>query len=91
LTGVDLSAFQFKIGRGCGHCRGTGYKGRKSIAEILHLTDSIRELIIDKAPIRRIKEAAVAGGTRFLRDSALDLVKAGETTLTEINRVTFVV
>jgi len=90
LTGVDLSAFQFKIGRGCGHCRGTGYKGRKSIAEILHLTDSIRELIIDKAPIRRIKEAAVAGGTRFLRDSALDLVKAGETTLTEINRVTFV-
>jgi general secretion pathway protein E len=90
LAGADLSAFRFRIGRGCGHCRGTGYKGRKSIAEILHLTDAIRELIVEKAPIRRIKEAAVADGTRFLRDSAMDLVKAGETTLTEINRVTFV-
>jgi general secretion pathway protein E len=90
LTDADLSGFRFRIGRGCGHCRGTGYKGRKSIAEILHLTDAIRELIVDKAPIRRIKEAAVADGTRFLRDSAMDLVKAGETTLTEINRVTFV-
>jgi general secretion pathway protein E len=90
LSGVDLSGFKFRIGRGCGNCRGTGYKGRKSIAEILLLTDAIRELIVDKAPIRRIKEAAVADGTRFLRDSAMDLVKAGETTLTEINRVTFV-
>ena len=90
LAGADLSAFQFRIGRGCGHCRGTGYKGRKSIAEILLLTDAIRELIVDKAPIRRIKEAAVADGTRFLRDSAMDLVRTGETTLTEINRVTFV-
>jgi general secretion pathway protein E len=89
LTGADLSGYKFRIGRGCGHCRGTGYKGRKSIAEILHLTDAIRELIVDRAPIRRIKEAAVANGTRFLRDSALDLVQAGETTLTEINRVTF--
>ncbi len=90
LTGLDLSAYRFRIGRGCGHCRGTGYKGRKSIAEILHLTDAIRELIVDKAPIRRIKDAAVANGTRFLRDSAMDLVRAGETTLAEINRVTFV-
>jgi general secretion pathway protein E len=90
LAGLDLSAYRFRIGRGCGHCRGTGYKGRKAIAEILHLSDAIRELIVEKAPIRRIKEAAVAHGTRFLRDSAMDLVKAGETTLTEINRVSFV-
>ena len=90
LAHANLSAFRFRIGRGCGHCRGTGYKGRKSIAEILHLTDAIRELIVEKAPVRRIKEAAVADGTRFLRDSAMDLVKSGETTLMEINRVTFV-
>jgi general secretion pathway protein E len=90
LADVDLSAFRFRIGRGCGHCRGTGYKGRKSIAEILILTDAIRELIVGKAPIRRIKEAALADGTRFLRDSAMDMVKSGETTLMEINRVTFV-
>jgi general secretion pathway protein E len=90
LAGVDLSEYRFCVGRGCGHCRGTGYKGRKSIAEILLLTDAIRELIVEKAPVRRIKEAAIANGTRFLRDSAMDLVRAGETTLTEINRVTFV-
>jgi general secretion pathway protein E len=90
LTGQDLSAYRFRVGRGCGQCRGSGYKGRKAIAEILHLSDEIRELIVEKAPIRRIKEAAQAHGTRFLRDSALRLVQAGETTLTEINRVTFV-
>jgi general secretion pathway protein E len=90
LAGVDVSAYRFRTGRGCGHCRGTGYKGRKAIAEILHLSDAIRELIVAKAPIRQIKEAAVAHGTRFLRDSAMDLVKSGDTTLTEINRVTFV-
>lgn len=90
LDAADLSGFQFRVGRGCGHCRGTGFKGRKSIAEVLLLTDAIRELIVDKAPIRRIKEAALADGTRFLRDSAMDMVRAGETTLTEINRVTFV-
>jgi general secretion pathway protein E len=90
LAGADLSGFRFRAGRGCGHCRGTGYKGRKAIAEVLSLTDEIRELIVDRAPIRKIKEAAVRHGTRFLRESALDLVRAGETTLAEINRVTLV-
>jgi general secretion pathway protein E len=78
------------LSRGCGHCRGSGYRGRKAISEMLLLTDELRELITSKEPIRRVKEAARAGGTRFLRDSALDLVARGETTLTEINRVTLV-
>jgi general secretion pathway protein E len=90
LSDVDISEFRFRAGRGCGHCRGTGYKGRKAIAEVLSLNDEIREMIVDRAPIRRIKEAAVRHGTRFLRESALDLVRTGETTLTEINRVTLV-
>ncbi len=90
LARTDVSAFQFRVGRGCGHCRGTGYKGRKAIAEILHVTDPIRELIVGRAPVSRIKEAAVAGGTRFLRAAAVDLVRLGETTLMEVNRVTFV-
>jgi general secretion pathway protein E len=90
LSGVDVGGFSFRAGRGCGQCRGTGYKGRKAIAEVLSLNDEIRELIVDRAPIRRIKEAAVRHGTRFLRESALDLVRAGETTLAEINRVTLV-
>jgi general secretion pathway protein E len=90
LADVDVSGFRFRAGRGCGNCRGSGYKGRKAIAEVLHLNDAIRELIVARAPIRQIKDAARANGTHFLRESAVDLVRVGETTLTEINRVTFV-
>ena len=90
LTREIVADFKFRAGKGCGSCRGSGYKGRRAIAEILHLTDSIRELIVARAPIRQIKEAIRENGTRFLRESALNLVRQGETTLMEINRVTFV-
>ncbi len=90
LDGQDLSGFKFHVGLGCGQCRGTGYKGRRAIAEILDLDDEIREMIVSQAPIRQVKEAARKKGTRFLRESALDLVRNGVTTLQEINRVTFV-
>ena len=86
----ELGSFTFRAGRGCGHCRGTGFKGRKAIAEILCLNDEIRELIVAREPMRRIREAAARTGTRFLRDAAIGMVKRGETTLREINRVTFV-
>ncbi len=79
-----------RAGRGCGHCHGTGYRGRKAIAEVLNLNDAIRELIIARQPVRLIREAARANGTRFLRESAMELVLRGETTLQEINRVTLV-
>ncbi len=84
----DVHDYLFMQGKGCGDCRGTGYKGRRSIAEILTLNDEIRELIVDKRPIRQIKQAAYENGTRSLRLAALDLVKRGATTLTEIKRVT---
>ena len=90
LSIEDAQGYHFMAGSGCGHCRGTGYKGRKAIAEMLHLNDEIRELIVAREPIRRIKDAARRNGTRYLRESALDLVKKGGTTLQEINRVTFV-
>jgi general secretion pathway protein E len=77
-------------GSGCGECRGTGFKGRKAIGELLVLNDELRELIIARAPARKLKEAARAAGTVPLRDAAMQLVNAGETTLEEINRVTFV-
>ncbi|MDH5222736.1 MAG: ATPase, T2SS/T4P/T4SS family, partial [Betaproteobacteria bacterium] len=77
-------------GLGCGRCRGTGYRGRKAIAELLVMNDDFREMIVARSPARRLKEAARAAGTRTLREAALELVKAGETTLEEINRVTFV-
>ena len=88
LERLEVGDYLFMHGKGCGDCRGTGYKGRRSIAEILTLNDEIRELIVDKQPIRRIKAAAQANGTRSLRLAALDLVKRGATTLDEIRRVT---
>jgi general secretion pathway protein E len=90
LTQAEAAGYRFMAGRGCGNCRGTGYKGRKAIAEILLLNDELRELISARAPIRAIKEVAEKQGTRSLRQAALALVKSGETTLEEINRVTFV-
>ncbi|WP_211444606.1 GspE/PulE family protein [Collimonas humicola] len=88
LTSAQVKDYQFKQGTGCGDCRGTGYKGRKAIAEILTLSDEIREMVIEKSPIRQIKEAARRNGTRSLREAALSLVRSGDTTLDEIKRVT---
>jgi general secretion pathway protein E len=88
LTRADAQDFKFMTGKGCGDCRGTGYKGRRAIAEILILTDELRELIVDKTPIRRIKELARKQGTRTLREAALVLARNGDTTLAEVNRVT---
>jgi general secretion pathway protein E len=85
-----MQDFRFRHGSGCGICRGTGYRGRKGIAEILTLNDELRELIVERASLRLIKEAARRSGTRFLRDSALNLVASGHTTLEEVNRVTLV-
>lgn len=80
--------FEFVQGQGCGDCRGTGYKGRKAIAEILTLNDRLRELIANRGSISEIKHEAQRSGTRLLRDAALDLVRQGMTTLEEMARVT---
>ncbi|HEY5763309.1 MAG TPA: GspE/PulE family protein [Rhodocyclaceae bacterium] len=90
LKRKDVEGYTFKVGRGCGHCRGTGYQGRKAIAEILLVNDEIREMILRGEPVRRLREVAAAHGTHSLRESALECVRRGETTLQEINRVTFV-
>jgi len=79
--------FVFRVGRGCAQCRGTGFKGRKAVAEVLLLDDELREMIVTREPVRRIRELACSKGTRVLRDAALDLVRSGETSLQEINRV----
>jgi general secretion pathway protein E len=90
LTTAAVESFDFRAGRGCGQCRGTGYKGRTAIAEILMLTDELREMIVGRESIRSLKEAARANGTHFLREAAVDLVHQGRTDLEEINRVTVV-
>jgi type IV pilus assembly protein PilB len=80
----------FYEGLGCIECNGTGYKGRMAICELLDLTDRIREMILDRRPTSEIKKAAREEGMRFLRESAVERVLEGVTTLREINKVTFV-
>lgn len=77
-------------GAGCLECSGTGYHGRTAICELLDLTDRIREMIIDRRPTSEIKRAAREEGMVTLRESGLSKIKQGQTTLREINKVTFV-
>jgi type IV pilus assembly protein PilB len=92
-SGLDpnrYSDFTFFEGGGCIECNGTGYRGRLAIAELLNLSDNIRQLVLDRRSAAEIKRAAKAEGMRFLRESALQKVFAGETSLHDINKVTFV-
>jgi type IV pilus assembly protein PilB len=80
----------FADSAGCKECNFTGYRGRKAITEFLDLSDRIREMILEKRPSSEIRKAAISEGMTTLRQSALAKVLAGETTLKEINRVTFI-
>jgi type II secretory ATPase GspE/PulE/Tfp pilus assembly ATPase PilB-like protein len=80
----------FYDGPGCIECGGTGFKGRTAICELLNLSDRIREMILDRRPASEVKKAAHEDGMRFLRESAIEKVLTGLTTLREINKVTFV-
>ncbi len=80
----------FYEGAGCIECGGTGYKGRIAICELLDLSDNIREMILGRRPTTEIKKAARDEGMRFLRESAVEQLLKGVTTLREINKVTFV-
>src|SRR6202163_1741238 len=84
------STHTFYEGLGCIECGGTGYKGRTAICELLDLSDRIREMILEKRPTSEIKKQARDEGMRFLRESAVERVLEGSTTLREINKVTFV-
>jgi len=77
-------------GAGCLECSGTGFRGRTAICELLDLSDKIREMIIDRRPTSEIKRAAKEEGMEFLRESGISRVRAGITTLREINKVTFI-
>jgi general secretion pathway protein E len=88
LSRADVEDFQFIRGRGCGDCRGTGYRGRKAVAEILVMNPEIAEMVVERKSVRQLMEAAQRNGTRSLYDDALRLVSRGETTLEEVRRVT---
>jgi type IV pilus assembly protein PilB len=92
-SGLDLNEWKnrpFYEGVGCIECSGTGFRGRTAIHELLDLTDRIREMILDRKPSSEIRKAAQQEGMHFLRESALDKVRTGVTTLKEINKVTFI-
>jgi type IV pilus assembly protein PilB len=92
-SGLDpeqWSRVPFYEGQGCIECAGTGFRGRSAIHELLDLSDRIREMILAKKPTSEIRRAAREEGMRFLRESALDKVRLGMTTLKEINKVTFI-
>ncbi len=90
LRPQEWSDVAFYEGQGCIECAGTGYHGRTAIHELLDLTDRIRDLILEKRPSSEIRKAAHEEGMTFLRESALKKVRAGVTTLKEINKVTFI-
>jgi type II secretory ATPase GspE/PulE/Tfp pilus assembly ATPase PilB-like protein len=92
-SGLDpaiYAEFVFYEGSGCIECSGTGFHGRLAVSELMDLSDHIRELILDKRPASEIRRAAKEEGMTFLRESALEQVLRGVTTLREINKVTFV-
>jgi type IV pilus assembly protein PilB len=80
----------FAEGAGCLECSGTGHHGRTAICELLDLTDRIREMIVDRRPTSEIKRVACEEGMITLRESGLAKIRAGITTVKEINKVTFV-
>ena len=91
--GLNPARFRDRVyymSTGCEVCNQTGYRGRTAIHELLDMSDNIRELIIARKPGSEVRRTAVAEGLGSLRESALRLVFEGQTTLHEINRVTFV-
>jgi len=90
LKGDEWRDFEFAEGEGCIECGGTGYRGRTAIHELLDMSDHIRELILEKKPSSEISRAAREEGMASLRESAIDKVRQGITTLREINKVTFI-
>jgi len=92
-SGLSVERFRsrkFYSAKGCEQCKGTGYKGRKAIIEMVELDDDLKELFISRAPPAKLKRHAAEAGAVFLREAAVNEVIQGETTLKEANRVTFV-
>lgn len=92
-SGLDPKIYKeqtFYEAQGCSECSYTGYRGRTAIAELLELSDEIREMILDKKPLSEVKKRAKAEGMIFLREVGMEKVLKGTTSLKELNKVTFV-
>ncbi len=94
-SGLDINkmtdhAFYREKELGCDICKGSGFKGRRAIIEFIEMTDEMKEIFLEKQSISALKRKARETGTKFLREAALNLVMAGETSVAEANRVTFI-
>jgi len=92
-SGLDPDLYHDQVfyeSDGCGECEGTGFGGRTAVAEVLDMSDRIRQMILERRPAAEIKQATREEGMTFLRECALEKVFTGVTTLREINKVTFV-
>ena len=89
-SGRMASTFRFTKAAGCLECGGTGFRGRTAIHELLDLTEQIREMILERRPASEIRRVAREEGMTFLRESAIERVREGITTLREANKVTFI-
>jgi len=85
-----MNGKSFYNAKGCPNCKGTGYKGRSAIIELIELDDDFKTLFINRSPVSVIKKKSLESGTVFLRQAALKEVFSGNTTLAEANRVTFI-
>jgi type IV pilus assembly protein PilB len=88
LTREDVAGRPFYYGTGCKKCKNTGYKGRKSLVELMVVDSSIRELIYANAPTSKIRDRAIANGMTTMRDDGLDAIYKGITTVDEVVKYT---
>lgn len=89
MKSEDGTPITFSRGRGCDYCKGTGYKGRIGIYELMPITDNIRDMILNKDSSYRIKETAIQEGMKTLRDDAMEKILLELTTLEESLRVIY--
>jgi type II secretory ATPase GspE/PulE/Tfp pilus assembly ATPase PilB-like protein len=89
LSTETTQGVKFYRGKGCEHCRGTGYKGRTGIYELMTVNDEIRDLALQRASGHQVKEAAIRNGMITLKSDATEKVLLGVTTLEETLRVVY--
>ena len=89
ISTENSAGVKFHRGKGCEFCKGTGYKGRVGIYELMVVNDEVRDLCLQRASSHRIKEAAIRNGMITLKSDAVEKVMLGITTLEETLRVIY--
>jgi type II secretory ATPase GspE/PulE/Tfp pilus assembly ATPase PilB-like protein len=89
ISQENTQGVKFYRGRGCDYCKGTGYKGRTGIYELMAVNEEVRELTLERASTQKIKDAAVRNGMITLKSDATEKVLLGMTTLEETLRVVY--